>query len=210
MGDRLGVKSPGGRGGANSEPEATPLCVVVRRDAGAAAGHDAAQPRVGPAVIGAALVAAARGVPWTRAAAQLGVPLETLRGWLRRFTRRAGLVRAWLLGLLDALVDDPRLPDGVADPVAGALSVLGELRRQMPARWPLVASLSPWQLAARLSRGDQRELTGDVAAGRAPPWLGRTRSRRDRADPGRSQHAPNAIDNPGDGHPPYQVRCRCR
>jgi hypothetical protein len=107
----------------------------------------------GSAVIGAALVAVARGVPWTRAAAQLGVPFETLRGWLRRFTRRADLVRAWLLGLLDALVDDPRLPDGVAGPLAGALSVLGELHAQMPARWPLVASLSPWQLAARLSRG---------------------------------------------------------
>jgi hypothetical protein len=26
----------------------------------------------------------------------------------------------------------------------------------------------------------------------------------------RGGHAPNAIDNPGDGHPPYQVRRRCR
>ncbi len=91
-------------------------------------------------------------MPWTRVAAQAGVPFETVRSWLRRFTRRADLVRAWLLGLLDVLVDDPRLPDGVAHPAAGALSVLGELHRQMPARWPLVATLSPWQLAARLSR----------------------------------------------------------
>jgi len=104
-------------------------------------------------VIGAALVAAARGVPWTRIAAQIGVPFETVRGWLRRFARRADLVRAWLLGLLDALADDPRLPAGREGPLAGALSVLGELHAQMPARWPLVASLSPWQLAARLSRG---------------------------------------------------------
>jgi len=104
-------------------------------------------------VIGAALVAAARGVAWTRVAAGIGVPFETVRGWLRRFTRRAELVRAWLLGLLDALADDPRLPAGQEDPLAGALSVLGVLHAQMPARWPLVASLSPWQLAARLSRG---------------------------------------------------------
>jgi hypothetical protein len=104
-------------------------------------------------VIGAALVAAARGVPWTRIAVQIGVPFETVRGWLRRFARRAGLVRAWLLGLLDALVDDPRLPAGQEGPLAGALSVLSELHAQMPSRWPLVASLSPWQLAARLSRG---------------------------------------------------------
>ena len=104
-------------------------------------------------VIGAALVAAARGVPWTRIAAGIGVPFETVRGWLRRFARRADLVRAWLLGLLDALVDDPRLPTGQEGPLAGALSVLGELHAQMPSRWPLVASLSPWQLAVRLSRG---------------------------------------------------------
>jgi hypothetical protein len=103
-------------------------------------------------VIGAALVAAAGGVPWTRIAARIGVPFETVRGWLRRFTRRAEVVRAWLLGLLDALADDPLLPAGEAGAVAGALSVLAELHRQMPARWPLVAALSPWQLAARLSR----------------------------------------------------------
>jgi len=107
----------------------------------------------GSEVIGAALVAAARGVPWTRIAVQIGVPFETVRGWLRRFARRAGLVRAWLLGLLDALVDDPRLPAGQEGPLAGALSVLSELHAQMPSRWPLVASLPPWQLAARLSRG---------------------------------------------------------
>ncbi len=104
-------------------------------------------------VIGAALVAAAGEVPWTQVAARIGVPFETVRGWLRRFTRRADLVRAWLLGLLDALVDDPALPPGEAGPAAGALAVLAALHRQMPGRWPLVAGLSPWQLAARLSRG---------------------------------------------------------
>lgn len=102
-------------------------------------------------VIGAALLLAAGGMAWTRVAAEIGVPFETVRGWLRRFTRRADLVRSWLLGLLDALVDDPWLPAGQAGP-AGALGVLAGLHAQMPARWPLVAGLSPWQLAARLSR----------------------------------------------------------
>jgi hypothetical protein len=103
-------------------------------------------------VIGTALLLAAAGMAWTRVASRVGVPFETVRGWLRRFTRRADLVRAWLLGLLDVLVDDPSLPAGVAGPAAGALSVLAGLHAQMPARWPLVAALSPWQLAARLSR----------------------------------------------------------
>lgn len=44
------------------------------------------------------------------------------------------LARAWLLGLLDALVDDARLPAGQAGPLASALGVLAELHRQMPAR----------------------------------------------------------------------------
>jgi hypothetical protein len=104
-------------------------------------------------VIGAALVAAARGMPWTQVAAGIGVPFETVRSWLRRFSRRAELVRAWLLGLLDVLVDDPWLPAGQAGPMAGALNVLAALHAQMPVRWPVVASLSPWQLAARLSGG---------------------------------------------------------
>jgi hypothetical protein len=106
----------------------------------------------GVEVIGAALVPASGGVPWPVIASRIGVPFETVRGWLRRFARRAELARAWLLGLLDALVDDARLPAGQAGPLAGALGVLAELHRQMPARWPLVATLSPWQLAARLSR----------------------------------------------------------
>jgi hypothetical protein len=106
------------------------------------------------AVIVSALAAkATRRAGFRRIAADLARPAETVRGWLRRFARRADLVRAWLLGLLDALVDDPRLPAGQQGPLAGALSVLGELHAQMPSRWPLVASLSPWQLAARLSRG---------------------------------------------------------
>jgi len=116
-------------------------------------------------VIGTALLHAAAGMPWTRVAVLAGVPFETVRGWLRRFTRRADLVRAWLLGLLDALVDDPALPPGVAGPAAGALGVLAALHRQMPARWPLVATLSPWQLAARLSRG------GLLAPAWPPPMI---------------------------------------
>jgi hypothetical protein len=104
-------------------------------------------------VIGTALLHAAAGMPWTRVAARAGVPFETVRGWLRGFTRRADLVRGWLPGLLDVLAGDPRLPGGAAGPAAGALAVPGELCRQLAERWPLVAGLSRWQLAARLSRG---------------------------------------------------------
>jgi hypothetical protein len=105
-------------------------------------------------VVGAALVAAADGRAWTKIAAELGVPFETVRGWLRRFSGRAELVRAWLSGLLTRLVADPRVPAGRVGPVADALVVLAALVDQLPARWPLVSTLTRWQLIARLSRCD--------------------------------------------------------
>ena len=114
----------------------------------------------GVEVIGEALALAAEGWAWSRIAARLGVAYATVRGWLRRMVRRAELVRAWLLGLLGALVDDPWLPAGEQRPLADALVVLEALHRQMPARWPLVARVSRWQLVARLSRSGLL----------APPW----------------------------------------
>jgi hypothetical protein len=106
----------------------------------------------GVEVIWAALLAAARGGPWNRIAADLGVPYTTVRDWLRRFVRRADLVHAWLCGLVPRLVDDAVWPAGTGSAAGDALSVLGALHQQMPGRWPVVAALSPGQLAARLSR----------------------------------------------------------
>ena len=106
----------------------------------------------GVEVIWAGLLAAARQVPWNRIAADLGVPYTTVRDWLRRFTRRADRVHAWLGGLVPRLVDDAVWPAGTASAAGDALAVLGALHQQMPGRWPLVAGLSPGQLAARLSR----------------------------------------------------------
>ena len=106
----------------------------------------------GVEVIWAGLLAAVRGRPWNRVAAELGVPYTTVREWLRRFARRADRVHAWLCGLLPRLVDDPVWPAGTAGAAGDALAVLGALHQQMPGRWPVVAGLSPGQLAARLSR----------------------------------------------------------
>ena len=80
------------------------------------------------------------------------MPYTTVREWLRRFARRADRVHAWLCGLLPRLVDDPVWPPGTAGAAGDALAVLGALHQQMPGRWPVVAGLSPGQLAARLSR----------------------------------------------------------
>jgi hypothetical protein len=64
----------------------------------------------------------------------------------------ADRVHAWLCGLLPRLVDDPVWPAGTPGAAGDALAVLGALHQQMPGRWPLVAGLTPGQLAARLSR----------------------------------------------------------
>ena len=61
-------------------------------------------------------------------------------------------MHAWLCGLLPRLVDDPVWQAGTAGAAGDALAVLGALHQQMPGRWPVVAGLSPGQLAARLSR----------------------------------------------------------
>jgi hypothetical protein len=106
----------------------------------------------GVEVIWAGLLAAAWGRPWNQIAAELGVPYTTVREWLRRFARRADRVHAWLCGLLPRLVDDPVWPPGTASAAGDALAVLGALHQQMPGRWPVVAGLSPGQLAGRLSR----------------------------------------------------------
>ena len=68
---------------------------------------------------------------------------------------------------------------GTASAAGDALAVLGALHQQMPGRWPLVAGLSPGQLAARLSRcgllavlaarRGQHEFAGDITRWQAPP-----------------------------------------
>ncbi|MER5918200.1 hypothetical protein ABT124_50225 [Streptomyces sp. NPDC001982] len=105
-------------------------------------------------VIGAALVAKAAGAGHRRIAARLGLPDETVRGWLRRFGARAEAVREMFTVLLvDAAPSDPLLPDPrgsrFADAVAAVLAAVGAIT----VRWPGVVVLSPWQAASALSGG---------------------------------------------------------
>jgi hypothetical protein len=118
-----------------------PVSVLVRR-------ADAA------VVIGAALVAKAGGWGHRQIAVLLGRPAATVRGWLRRFAARAGLLRAAFTTLLCELDPDPPVlePAGsvVADAVAAIVAAAGAVGR----RWPgLVVGLSPWELAAAVTWG---------------------------------------------------------
>ena len=131
-----------------------------------------ARRRDGAEVIGQALLAKAQGDGHRRIAARLGRPPSTVRGWLRRFTRRADLVRAWLLGLLDGLVDDPALPAGEAGPAAGALGVLAALRWTHAlnlGREPARPAGSPLTDAVEAIGGAVRECRLQLGI-RAGPW----------------------------------------
>ena len=92
------------------------LCLLRRRD--------------GVAVIGAAIEAKVSGLGHRRIAAGLGVPKDTVRGWLRRFEAGAERIRAHFTAFADAL---------------GAIGVAGRawvLRLGATGVWPLVATLS--------------------------------------------------------------------
>ena len=105
-------------------------------------------------VIGAALVAKAAGWGHRRIAVWLGRPASTVRGWLRRFAARAGLLRAVFTTLLCELDPDPEVPEpagsGVADAVVAILAAAGAVGR----RWSgLAFGLSPWELAVAVTWG---------------------------------------------------------
>ena len=100
--------------------------------------------------IGAAIEAKAAGQGYGRIAAELERPKDTVQGWLRAFRRAAEAIRAHFTRWAHAL--DPLLGPihPAADPVADALSAIGEAARAA------VLALGPrplWWLVSRLSGG---------------------------------------------------------
>lgn len=110
------------------------LCLLRRRDA--------------VAVIGAALLARAAGAGHRAVAERLGLPKDTVRGWLRRFARDGEAIRALFSRWVFAL--DPEL--GAVAPAGGvfadAVAVIGVAAHAFVLRfgprdaWSVVAVLS--------------------------------------------------------------------
>ena len=102
------------------------------------------------AVIGAAIEATVAGQGYRRVAARLGVPADTVRGWLARFAERAELVRAHFTRCAVAL--DPQqgalLPAGSA--IADALEAIAVAARAWVLRF---GPGDPWPIAGVLSGG---------------------------------------------------------
>jgi hypothetical protein len=102
------------------------------------------------AVIGRALVAAAKGTGWRRVAVLVGRPFSTVRGWLRRARSRAGELAVHFLAWAHRL--DPNLgparPGGSA--LADAIEAIGAAARAASLR---IRPLPTWSWASVLSGG---------------------------------------------------------
>ena len=102
------------------------------------------------AVIGSALVSNAAGVGWRRLSGRLGVPGETVRGWLRRFKGAAGALRAHLTlwaSVLDPLLG-PITPAGSV--MADALEAVGMAARAASLR---LGPRPAWSWASSMTGG---------------------------------------------------------
>jgi len=102
-------------------------------------------------VVGQALLACAFGQSHRTIGADLGVPADTVRGWIRRVQARAEWLR--VQGTITAHRYDPMLPAIVpaGSPLADAVSALGTAAAAMARRISLLAP--PWQVIAMIACG---------------------------------------------------------
>jgi len=103
-------------------------------------------------VVGEALSAKAGGLGAQPIAARLGRPLETVRGWLRRFTANAELLRQWFIALLVAVAPDPHIPDPAGSPLADAVTAVKAAGLAIAARFG-VCMVTPWRIASAACQG---------------------------------------------------------
>ncbi len=108
-------------------------------------------------VIGTALVAKATGIGHRGAAAIVGVPASTVRGWLRRFAANAESVRVWFTVLAHRL--DPMLAPLVAtaSSLGDAVEAVAVAARAASLR---LAPVEPWWFASAASGGRLLSNTG--------------------------------------------------
>jgi hypothetical protein len=95
------------------------------------------------------LARAARGQGFRGIAAASGVPEGTVRVRLRRFRASAGRVREFFTRLAGVLAVDPVPLDPAGSPLADAVVAVAAAA----GRWPGMATVSGWELAAVLTLG---------------------------------------------------------
>ncbi len=117
-----------------------PVCALLRR-------ADAVS------VIGAALALRAAGAGARRAAAVVDRPVDTVRGWLRRFAQRAEHVRVTFTSLLVGVGVDPVPPAATSSAFADAVAAVIGAFEAARSRWPNVGELPVWALVAAVTGG---------------------------------------------------------
>lgn len=106
------------------------------------------------AVFGVVLAAAARGRGFRWIAAAVGRPVDTVRGWLRRWAVVADQVRAVFTRLLVAVAVDPPPLEPAGSQVADAVVALWAAADAVGRRWPQTRStVSPWEVASAVTSG---------------------------------------------------------
>jgi hypothetical protein len=104
-------------------------------------------------VIGAALAVKAAGGGVRAAAAAVGRPVATVRGWLRCFAGRAEAVRVVFTALLVAVGVDPVPPAAAVSVFADAVAAVAGAGVAVRSRWPGVGQVPGWLVAAAVSGG---------------------------------------------------------
>lgn len=103
-------------------------------------------------VVGEALQAKASGLGARPIAAMLHRPLTTVKGWLRRFAAKAGVLREWFVRLLVAVAVDPQIPDAAATPFADAVTAIMAVAAAIGDRFAVVM-VTPWRAACVICQG---------------------------------------------------------
>jgi hypothetical protein len=81
------------------------------------------------------------------------VPVDTVRGWLRRFACRAEVVRRFFTGLLVDLAPDPVVPAATRTGFADAVTAVVGASVAVAARWPRLGEVPVWQAASAATHG---------------------------------------------------------
>lgn len=86
-------------------------------------------------LIWAALVAKAAGAGHRRIGVRLGIPVSTVRGWLRVMGGRRDVVRDWFLGVAVAAGVDVSIPKATGSGCGDVLAAVGAARSAIAARF---------------------------------------------------------------------------
>lgn len=109
------------------------------------------------AVIGEALTAKAGGAGHRRIARGLDIPPDTVRGWLRRFSARAGEIREYFTRLGYLLGANLAAVNARASPAADALEAIGVAAQAAAARF---GAMPVWSFVSAATGGGLLSNTG--------------------------------------------------